>query len=561
MTAKKETPRDFRRKIKRAEESRNLWKDKHQEVQYKLKKDRAITDAAKRSRNEWRDKYDHTSSMTMEFKRNLEELQEKNKTLKKDNKILQENNKLLHEEIESQRKLMELKKNSNDLDWSLRAHSHLYSSKLIYLCILLVTVGAISFRGVTAILKILKMFFSQIQRVPAFKTVRQWVIRCGLYKLNVLQERFHDWAVILDHTIQIGQLKVLIVLGVRLSRLPEGRALSLGDVQPLLVLPMTSSTGNRINQVLNSIQEKYGSIRLIVADQGSDIKAGVKIFMSENSGVDYVPDIVHKLAHLLHYELSNNPSWQFLSKKTSVSRTKLLQSRYAHLIPPQKRDKARYLNLEELIKWSMRILVSFESSDISKEDQEAIKEHFSWVQEIKTDIKFFDELWRLVATTRDLIRTEGITSNTAEELGSLLGQLSLSERAKKIAIKVLDFVIEQSSKAEYNERLLGSSEIIESLIGTLKQRLNSQSRSGFTASVLMASTLAGEVSMSMTHAAMEEISAREVLEWSAAFIEDTIQKKRRIFQDLTKNTSECCKQENGTESGNFYTEGLLLETG
>ena len=437
----------------------------------------------------------------------------------------------------------------------------MYSSKLIYLCILLVTVGAVSFRGVTAILKILKAFFPQIQRVPTFTTVRLWVIRYGLYKLNMLQEWFHGWAVILDHTIQIGQLKVLIVLGIRLSRLPEGRALSLGDVQPLLVLPMTSSTGSRINQALNSVQEKYGSIRLIVADQGSDIKAGVKIFMSENPRVDYVPDIVHKLAHLLHYELSNNPSWQFLSKKTSILRTKLLQSLYAHLIPPQKRDKARYLNLEELIKWSMRVLASFESSETSKKDREAIMEYFSWVKEIKTDIEFFDELWRVVATTRDLIRTEGITSNTIEELGSLLGKLSLSERAKTFAIKVLDFVFEQSSKAEYNERLLGSSEIIESLIGTLKQRLNSQSRSGFTASVLMASSLAGEVSISMTHATMEALPVREVLEWSTAFIGDTIQKKRRMFQKSAKNNSRFDKLVIGTENGNIFTEELLLDTG
>ena len=123
-------------------------------------------------------------------------------------------------------------------------------------------------------------------------------------------------------------------------------------------------------------------------------------------------------------------------------------------------------------------------------------------------------------------------------------------------MKVLYFVFDQSSKAEYNERLLGSSEIIESLIGTLKQRLNSQSRSGFTASVLMASTLAGEISMSTIHEAMEVISTREVLEWSTAFIGDTIQKKRRIFQELTKNNSE-----NGTENGNIFSGEILEKVG
>jgi len=103
MPVKKEIPRDFRRKIKRAEESRDLWKDKHQKVQYELKKARAKMNAVKQSRNKWRDEYKHTSSMTEEIKRNLEAFQGENKALMNDNKLLQE-------EIESQRKLMELKK-------------------------------------------------------------------------------------------------------------------------------------------------------------------------------------------------------------------------------------------------------------------------------------------------------------------------------------------------------------------------------------------------------------------------------------------------------------------
>ncbi len=82
MTDKKETPRDFRRKIKRAEESRDLWKDKHQIVQYELKKARAKLDAVKQSRDKWHDKYEHTSSMTKELKEDLTVLQEETKSLR-----------------------------------------------------------------------------------------------------------------------------------------------------------------------------------------------------------------------------------------------------------------------------------------------------------------------------------------------------------------------------------------------------------------------------------------------------------------------------------------------
>ncbi len=88
MTDKKETPRDFRRKIKRAEESRDLWKDKHLIVQYELKKTRAKLDAVKQSRDKWHDKYEHTSSMSKELKEGLEVLQEKNRALQEETKSL-----------------------------------------------------------------------------------------------------------------------------------------------------------------------------------------------------------------------------------------------------------------------------------------------------------------------------------------------------------------------------------------------------------------------------------------------------------------------------------------
>ena len=225
---------------------------------------------------------------------------------------------------------------------------------------MLVKDAAISFRGVSSVLKILQIFFPQIKKVPSFTSVRLWVTRFGLNKMTTFREKANDWAVIMDHTIQIGQLKVLIVLGIRLSKLPEGRALSLNDVEPLLVLPMKSSTGARTKQVLDGLQVMLGSIRLILADQGPDLKAGIKPFLLENPSADYIPDIVHTLAHMLHKEIRNNEQWLELSKRTSTARTKLLQSLYSHIIPPQKRDKARYLNLEELIKWSNRILIALE---------------------------------------------------------------------------------------------------------------------------------------------------------------------------------------------------------
>ena len=66
----------------------------------------------------------------------------------------------------------------------------------------------------------------------------------------------------------------------------------------------------------------------------------------------------------------------------------------------------------------------------------------------------------------------------------------------------------------------------------------------------MAPTLVGKISTVMIHEAMETISTNEVLEWSKAFIGDTIQKLRRTFRKLTKQNLGCNESKYGIEIGN-----------
>ena len=96
MTANKETPRDFRRLIKRAEDSRDSWKGKHHDVSYDLKKARAIINALRKSRDAWHDSCQQASNDILK--------------LKEDVKAIQGENKILQEEAKSLRALEKLKK-------------------------------------------------------------------------------------------------------------------------------------------------------------------------------------------------------------------------------------------------------------------------------------------------------------------------------------------------------------------------------------------------------------------------------------------------------------------
>ena len=94
-------------------------------------------------------------------------------------------------------------------------------------------------------------------------------------------------------------------------------------------------------------------------------------------------------------------------RRASESRTKLLQTEYAYLIPSQRRDKARYLNLEELIKWSYRILIGLQSDQLSIKDLEFLFKHFAWVYGLSDGIIDLYQLWEVTSITRDWIEILG----------------------------------------------------------------------------------------------------------------------------------------------------------
>jgi len=386
-------------------------------------------------------------------------------------------------------------------------------------------------------------------------------MKYGLHKLMQPKEIADDWSVILDHTIQIGKQKILIVLGLQLSHLPFNKCLSLADVQPIALIPMQSSTGPKIQEELYLLKNQLGTIRQVVADQGSDIKMGVNLYRKENTDCDYTYDIVHKLAHLLHKELKNDKKWEELSKRASEARVKLLQTEYAYLIPPQRRDKARYLNLEELIKWAYRILLALQSDLLSLEDYEFLFKQFAWVFGLGEVINDFHQLWQVTSITREWVRNFGIQTDTAVILEKKLDALNLNFRAMQFAVNVIQFLSEESVKAKPYERLLGSSEIIESLIGLIKYRANTQSRSGFTGSVLITAVFPGKIDRSSLFDALSSVKVADVNEWEKTYFASTIQKKRaKFYRQTPLRESEDITIECGTEIRTCITVDFDPET-
>ncbi len=400
------------------------------------------------------------------------------------------------------------------------------------MAILLVVTAGLSYRGAAKTLKIFFSFFPSLGNAPSHESIRLWVLKLGYHKLTQVREKAKDWALILDHTIQIGTTKVLIVLGIRLSRLPVGRPLTFRDVEPIKVIPMEHSNQDVVFEELEMIQDNLGPIRLLVADEGSDIKAGCIGFVETYADCSYVPDIAHKLANLLKAELKNDPSWKELTKRAADTRLKYQQTSLGYATPPNQRTKARYLNVDLLVRWAVMIFRALQSSKLACEERRKIFEAFGWVYGLSEAILEYRELIKVIALSAQFVRCYGIRSDTAQLLNKHLNARSFGSRAQTFSKRVVDFLKEQSKKAKENEVLLGSSEIMESLIGSEKHHAASQSRSGFTRSILIFGALAGELTEEVVALAMHETTRNDVDTWSQENLGPTVQQDRKkLFQN------------------------------
>ncbi len=151
-------------------------------------------------------------------------------------------------------------------------------------------------------MQIMSCFFPFSASIPCWGSHRLWLLRVGYYKLTRPKEIADDWIWIVDLTIQAGSMKCLTVLGLRLCWLDatrKNKVLTHADVEPITLVPVEQSNGEIVYQQLEEAIEKTGVPRQIIADAGSDVKAGIRKFIEQHPETDYIYDVKHFTACLL----------------------------------------------------------------------------------------------------------------------------------------------------------------------------------------------------------------------------------------------------------------------
>ncbi len=359
-------------------------------------------------------------------------------------------------------------------------------------------------------------------------TGRLWLLRLGYYKLTRVKEQADDWVWLVDHSIQGGTEKCLLILGIRLAHVPtNGRALRHADMEPIDLRPVKKSTGDIVWQQLEEAVSITGVPREILSDHGPDIYAGIRRFCEEHPHTSAIYDVTHKAATILKHVLEQDESWQRFCQLASRTKQQVQQTELAPAAPPAQKTKARYMNVDRLSRWGRKLLQALEM-DVPLPAQQ-VTEKLDWVWEFQDVLEEWTEFFHLVSVTEHCIRQDGFHAGSVDDLKHQFQGKATTLRAQQVRDQLLTFIREESAKARPGEHLVGSSEVIESVFGKVKQIEGPQAKGGFTGLVLSAAALVGPTTLDVMRQAVETVSTTMVRDWCQETIGPSVQSQRKAL--------------------------------
>ena len=275
-----------------------------------------------------------------------------------------------------------------------------------------------------------------------------------------------DWALILDHTIQVGPHKALLVLGVRLGELDrEHFALGHQEVRVLGLEICEQSNGQKVLDNLEKIREQIGEPRMMVSDAGSDIKKAVELFCERHPDTDWVPDVSHRMARLLEAELKEDPKWESFLSQAAQCRSQCQQTALSPLMPPAQRGKARWMSYQPLVNWGLQVI---QNPRPAWADPREFQRLFGWLRDYEEELGDCWMMMHLGQETGRILKAGGIDSESLAKCRQMLEERVHGARLRRFAAGIRPYLREVETKLRPGERLLASSDIIESIFGKYK---------------------------------------------------------------------------------------------
>ena len=306
-----------------------------------------------------------------------------------------------------------------------------------------------------------------------------------------------------------------------------GKALTLKQVEVIGLSLGETWNGERVNTVLLALFERCGWPSHVVSDCGSDIKKGlVETLLEAPHRASWISDVSHFVANALkHYYAKLSLFQQFQSLCTRI-RPRLQQTRFAVLLPPQARTKGRFLSVSRQAEWGLQPLAYLEVKERERSPEAtALAQALRGLKPFTMFLTTFVRNTTCLNEVMKIVKTQGVSMESMQACQERLSDFPARSTIRKEVSHSLQHyvpVVELSDSP-----LLGSSDVIESLLGKAKQRLEANGRSELNKSILLLPCMCGELPQDLIAEALTTVRVQDVTTWVSETVGETMQSKRR----------------------------------
>lgn len=376
-----------------------------------------------------------------------------------------------------------------------------------------------SFRASALVFALIKEHLKFDSKTPTHTTLLNWVHKIGFYELTKKKEKAKDWVIIIDESVQLGRDKLLVIFGIREKNINFSRPLRFQDLTILKLIAKPNWNGDLIAHELQALKKEIGSIKYAVADWGSDIKKGLR-----ECKIPHIHDITHRIANILKRIYKEDPIFLDLRHKLAKTRRKYSLTKYAFMVPPHQKKKARYQNISTISIWCMKAIKILKSHNIEKE----LYKKLEWILEYEDFINDLSLLNKTICSIESIFKNKGFSESTYKDSLIILKELK-SDSGLIFKKELEDYLQEISILFPSTKQLLITSDIIESAFGKYKNYVNSNPMAGVTNLALCIAAFTSSLEDYEIIKSLETTTINDIKNWTKKFIGKTLFQCRNEF--------------------------------
>jgi hypothetical protein len=396
--------------------------------------------------------------------------------------------------------------------------------------------GSVKFRSLEKDCKIREEIKKVRGQSPSHVTIRNWTLKIGYYELLHQKENAEDWIILLDHSIQFGQEKIFVVLGIREKEfLAIKRPLQYADMKTLLMVNKSSWNGELVAEELRKLKGTIGEIKYAVGDYGSDLRKGLSLL-----NIPHVHDLSHLIARTTEKLYKDDDRFTELKSKMSTMRSRFVQTDIAAIVPPKGRKKAEYQSFDKIIKWGNAALelidnrfndpgqIKYLQEYFDTTTLDKIKAELSWVHDYSELISELSEINLCIKAVEKKLKHNGLSQSSLEESKTILAKLKSKngESFRQILNLKLDLQMNLLPDAG---TVLFSSDILESVFGKYKNRVSDNPMASITSLMLIIAAFTCKLDYVSIEKSMENVKIEDIKKWAQENIGVSLFAKRKAL--------------------------------